>query len=646
MCGIIGAINVNGEGLAERLSLAHSMLSHRGPDGDGVKYFEYDGKNIFLGHSRLSIIDLSELGHQPMSSFDSRCWITFNGEIYNYKELKVELIALGYSFVSDTDTEVLIYSWAEWGEDCLRKFIGMFAFVLYDSVNHKVFCVRDAFGIKPFYYSESKNQFYFASEIPALHILVDQELTISQSTTFNYLLKSSSDAGEDTMIEEIKALKPGSLLTITLEGDLKIEFKRWWWPSLEEDKNITFKEATEKVRELFLNSVRLHMRSDVRIGATLSGGIDSSAVVCAMRYLEPDLPIHTFSYIASASDINEESWVDLVNNHINAIPHKLELNSEDLVNDIDDLVKTQGAPFSTTSIYAQYRIFKLAKDSDVKVTLEGQGADELLAGYFGYPEWAAMSYVDKGEFLKLYRFLKSWSRLHGQPIRPILLYIKESIITNVFKSKLILGLRRVYRFIRPKPSNVEPTSIQQTFPKWIIVKDSKVEDDLMKAPMSRLEEVTPGRRLVSELRRNLMGEFDVGINGLLRYSDRNAMRFSIESRVPFLTIEMAEFLLSLPESYLISKDGVTKHVFREAMRGIVPDKVLDRVDKIGFATPDLAWTSLLDYNKITKQLDNLDFIDQEKLMDEVRGILEGKQSFSWLAWRVINFSYWYKNFKN
>jgi asparagine synthase (glutamine-hydrolysing) len=643
MCGIIGAINANGEGLAERLSIAHSMLSHRGPDGKGVKSFEYNGKNIFLAHSRLSIIDLSELGHQPMSSFDSRYWITYNGEIYNYKELKVELIDLGYSFVSDSDTEVLIYSWAEWGEDCLKKFIGMFAFVLYDSVNHKVYCVRDAFGIKPFYYFKSKKQFYFASEIPALHILIDQELTISQFTALNYLLKSSSDAGEDTIIEEVKALKPGSLLTITLEGDIEIEYKRWWWPSLKENKNISFQEATEKIRELFLKSIKIHMRSDVRIGATLSGGIDSSAVVCAMRYLEPDLPIHTFSYIASDTDKNEESWVDLVNNHINAIPHKLELSSDDLVNDIEDLIKTQGAPFSTTSIYAQYRIFKLAKDNGVKVTLEGQGADELLAGYFGYPQWAAMSYVDKWEFLKLYRFLKSWSRLHGQPIRPILLYIKESIITNLFKSKFILGLRRVYRFIRPKSVNVESTSIQQSFPKWFIVKDSNDEDGFKKTLMSGSEEATPGRRLVGELRRNLMGEFDVGINGLLRYSDRNAMRFSIESRVPFLTIEMAEFLLSLPESFLLSEDGVTKHVFREAMRGIVPDKVLDRVDKIGFATPDLAWTSLLEYKTITKQLDKIDFIDQEKLIDEVRSILEGRQPFSWLAWRVINFSYWHKN---
>jgi asparagine synthase (glutamine-hydrolysing) len=642
MCGIIGAIEKNGEGLVEKLAIAQSQLSHRGPDGKGIRFFENKGKSIALAHSRLAIIDLSELGHQPMASSDSRYWITFNGEIYNYKELKLELIELGYSFVSDTDTEVLLYSWIEWGKDCLKKFTGMFAFVLYDTAEGQIYCVRDAFGIKPFYYYLSEEQFCFASEIPALHTLIGKHLTIDKTKALKYLLRGSSDAGEDTLTEEVKALNPGCLLTISLESDLAIVHERWWWPSIEENKNISFQEATQKVRELFLKSVRIHMRSDVPIGAALSGGIDSSAVVCAMRYLEPDLPIHTFSYIASDSLINEEAWVDIVNEYVNAIPHKLELSSKDLIQDIDGLIKTQGEPFGSTSIYAQYRIFKLAKESGVTVTLEGQGADEMLAGYFGYPEWAAMSYVDKGEYFKLFSFLRSWSKLHGRSMKPILLYLRGSILTNLYnRSVFMRSLKGLYRYIRPKSTSKVSAPTPLSFPKWLVVKDSTIEVVYKNAISYGVEEPASGRRLVQELRRSLVGENDDGINGLLRYSDRNAMRFSLESRVPFLTVELAEFLLSLPESYLLSKDGVTKNVFREAMRGIVPNIILDRTDKIGFATPN-NW--LEDINNAipywSDDIKNISFLDYEFFKKEVNDTISGVKPYTWLPWRFINFGIW------
>lgn len=631
MCGIIGGIEPTRLNLYERVVNTIDLLSHRGPDGKGIKLFKQKDKSIVLAHSRLSIIDLSDLGHQPMSSFDGRFWITFNGEIYNYKELKVELIALGYSFVSDTDTEVLIYSWVEWRKDCLSKFNGMFAFVLYDSLESKVYCVRDAFGIKPFYYYKSEKQFYFASEIPALHTLIDKALTIDKAMAVEYLVNGTCDVGQGTFTEEVNALKPGCSITIDLEGDLEVEYERWWWPSIEENKDISFEEAAKKLRELFLKSVRIHMRSDVQIGAALSGGIDSSAVVCAMRYLEPGLPIHTFSYIASDSALNEESWVDIVNEYVNAIPHKLELNSQDLVNDIEDLIKTQGEPFGGTSIYAQYKIFKLAKESGVTVTLEGQGADELLAGYFGYPGRAAMSYVDKGEFLKLYRFLRSWSRLHGQPIKPVLLYIlgcvKKDFVKNKYLKKLISRAASMAGFSTPE---------------WLIVDKDLLKDKF--GPDKTDIERTPlkGRRLMSELRDSLVGDYQPGINTLLRYSDRNAMRWSIESRVPFLTIELADFLFSLPESYLLSKDGVTKNIFREAMRGIVPDKILDRTDKIGFETPRSNW--LKDVNNQApywrKAIKNISFLEYDFVKKEVNDTASGVKPFSWLSWRFINYGIW------
>lgn len=653
MCGIVGAIDSNPNGLIEKVTRANNNLSHRGPDGNGIKSFDHESKSIVFAHSRLSIIDLSNLGYQPMCSEDGRYWITYNGEVYNYKEIRSELIDLGYSFKSDTDTEVLLNSWIEWGSICLTKFTGMFAFVIYDLDKKRVYCVRDAFGIKPFYYFASKERFYFSSEIPSLFLLIDEKKKLNPASVVNYLLRSSYDVAEYTLTREIIALKPGCFLTINLDNLLELKEERWWKPSIEENRRISFNDSVVKLRELFLKSVKLHMRSDVPIGAALSGGIDSSAIVCAMRYLEPNIPIHTFSYIASNSSVDEEKWIDIVNNHVGAIPHKIQLSYKNLADEIDDLIKAQGEPFGSTSIYAQYRVFKSAKENGITVILEGQGADEMLAGYFGYPEHVSMSYFDKGAFLRLFKFLHSWSKLHNQPSKPIVKYIFSYSISILLKG-VSKNIKRFYRLIssfhKVEPGKNSLTNgirglinkfYKTATPVWLVAD----ADQLMKEANDQInqeDEEIPirGRRLVYELRRSLVGHHRAGINSLLRHGDRNAMKWSVEGRVPFLTIEMAEFLLSLPEDYLLSKDGLTKNVFRQAMRGIVPDEILDRTDKIGFATPEQEWTRNMNVDEIERVISDVDFLNEIELQNEVKETLNGSRPFSWFAWRVINFSRW------
>jgi asparagine synthase (glutamine-hydrolysing) len=650
MCGVVGAIGSKESNLVERVNKANSLLSHRGPDGHGINEFECMKRQVVLAHSRLSIIDLTDLGHQPMSSADGKYWITYNGEFYNYKEIRIELESLGYKFRSDSDTEVLLNSWIEWRLDCLRKITGMFAFAIYDVEAGSITCARDAFGIKPFYYYYDKDQFYFSSETPSLLQLLEKKESLNAGSIINYLLRSSYDFGRYTLTRGVHSLRPGSYITVTINEQLHFSEDLWWKPSIVENVDISFEEAAQRVRELFLESVRVHLRSDVPIGAALSGGIDSSAIVCAIRHLEPDLPIHTFSYIASNTSVNEEKWVDLVNSHIKAIPHKVKLDYQDLVEELDDVIQAQGEPFGSTSIYAQYRIFKHAKEQGISVILEGQGADELLAGYFGYPHHRALSLFDKKEFKKLYNFINGWAVLHSQPKNGILKYLFLHLLTITYQA-FYLGVKKITKLFADRNSRSQNgswigrliTSIFNFFlaptpPEWLIDVDGSLMAEADKQlNADGITEVDFGRRLMHELRKAVQGS---GLSSLLRHGDRNAMKWSVENRVPFLTLDIAEFIFTLPEEYLVSQGGQTKRIFREAMRGIVPDAVLDRQDKIGFATPEQEWITKMGSLDLFKAYDQIKFIDQRAIRNERDDMLNGTKPFNWFTWRVLNLSRW------
>jgi asparagine synthase (glutamine-hydrolysing) len=622
MCGILGLWSPDAGQHRNVVEKALRELDHRGPNDRGIEWFDTEGGSLALAHTRLSVIDLSEGGHQPMHSPCGRWSMIYNGEIYNYRELRAELEAQGEAFATASDTEVLLRAWMRWGEAGLPRLIGMFAFAVLDRERQTLSLVRDAFGIKPLFYREDEKGFAFASESKAITALDLERPRLNLQRAYHYLALGGYDDAEETFIAGMKHLLPAHWMEVDLRSGRAGAPRRWWWPSIEE-KPIAFEDAVAELKERFLDSVRLHLRSDVKLGAALSGGIDSSAVVCAMRRLEPDMPIHSFSFVARGSAVDEEEWADLVNETVGAEVNKIEVDPEELADDLDDMIRIQDEPFSGTSIYAQYRVFRLVREKGVTVTLDGQGADELLAGYHGYPGARLNSLYEKRDFAGFARLLRNWSKAPGRSRGRGLAEFLGQRVPKRWRS-LALGMAG-----------------RSVSPPWL-------DTDQLRAAGVRIEnrglprsEEGHRRRLAEALRTALVGG---GMQPLLRHGDRNAMRWSVESRVPFLTVPLAEFLLSLPENYLLSDEGETKHVFRAAMRGIVPDAILDRKDKIGFATPEHAWFARLapTIRQWLADAPRLPFVKQDVLQKRFEEVLAGERPMDGTLWRFINFYRWFQ----
>ena len=631
MCGIAGIILNQPNVTGALLEMFRHKLEHRGPDDYGWLVYTPDATHVGRGtipeqafhlgflHRRLSILDLSTAGWQPMTSNDGRHHIIFNGEIYNYLELRAELQQLGLSFKTSSDTEVLLQAFRHWGADMLCKLTGMFAFAILDTQARKVFMARDFFGIKPLYYTRWSGGIAFASEIKALLELPGIDRSLNPQRLYDYLRFGITGHDSDTMLNAVKMLPAAHSLEIALDHPNIIEPKRYWSLNPEPNHDISFQDAAEKMRAMFLENVKLHLRSDVPVGAALSGGIDSSAIVAAMRHLEPDLELHTFSFIADDPQINEENYVDLAAKSSGAIIHKVRLKSSDLKHDLHRLIATQDEPFGSTSIYAQYRVFQLAKENNIKVMLDGQGADEILAGYRPYISARVASLICKGHFMEASQLLSRSQKLPG---------------ANGFD----LLLRTIERLLPQELHGIARRVIGQEFaPKWLNARWFKDREVDFQMPRQKSDKNV----LIAELK-DAIGR--ITLPALLRYEDHNSMAHSIESRVPFLTHQFAEFALSLPEHFLIDSQGTSKAIFRQAMRGLVSDQILDRKDKLGFVTPEKSWLSDLQENLINtlKQTNLLEFepLVGKQILLETESILNGKQHFDWRVWRWMNLITW------
>lgn len=622
MCGIVGVIQLGQMPCDTKVSSALTMLHHRGPDHSAQLLHQEHGVCTCLGFTRLSIIDLAERANQPMVSPDGNLALVFNGEIYNYRELRQDLTKAGWVFHSQSDTEVLLAAWSVWREMCLSRLIGMFAFAVHDRKERTITCVRDAFGIKPFFYSLSKEGFYFASELPALLQLKPGRPAANLQRSYDYLVHGDYDSSGSTFVDGVMQLQPGCVLRVSAEPEINGACRKWWEPRVEPVSSLSFSEAADAVRNAFMDNIRLHLRSDVPLGAALSGGIDSSAVVCAMRKVEPEFPIQTFSFVARGYAISEESWVDMVNGHVSAHAHKVVASEEDLLRDLDNMIRAQGEPFGSTSVYAQYRVFQLAKVAGVTVTLDGQGADELLAGYSGYPGYRLLSLLSEQQYAEAFQFARRWKRWPGRSYKLAILELGRAL----FSDGMYAGMRKA--------------AGRDFIPSWLkaeLFTESGVkfnERRKIRAPEHR------GRRVVEELAYSLQNR---GLPALLRHEDRNAMHFSVESRVPFLTTAFCELLFSLPECYLISNEGETKSVFRAAMRGIVPDEILDRRDKIGFATPEHQWFKRAApvLRQWLSEADTVPFLNVKLLLQRFDATMSGRLPFSWQIWRWVNYVRWY-----
>ena len=623
MCGIIGGFISNyDQSYQNKIHKALNDLHSRGPDFSDFKLHDFLNGKLLLGHTRLSILDLSSNSNQPIYSSNGRYGLIFNGEIVNYLELKSKLQKKGVCFTTTSDTEVLLKAWALWKEKTIELLEGMFAFAIFDFKEKKLTLVRDAFGIKPLYYENDKNNFIFSSEIRAICSINPNKNQLNWQRSYEYLVFGEYDFGNQTFYKNIKSLEPGHYIEIDFINFQSLNIKRWWWPKIKEQK-ISFLDAKNILRENFLNNISKHLRSDVKIGAALSGGIDSSSIVCAIKYLEPDAEINTFSYVPNKTNLSEEYWIDIVNSHTKSISNKFNFSNEELINDFDNLILAQGEPFGGTSIYASYRLYKLAKEKGVTVTLDGQGADEILGGYNGFPGHRLHSLIENREISTVLPFLNSWSKWPNRS--------KYNAIKRLVGS---FSSGRLNHYLR------ELNGVSSS-PNWI--KSEFLEENGVRLSFPDIDSSLngKGRRMVEYMANSVCHR---GLNSLLRHGDRNSMKFSVESRVPFLTTNFVNFSFSLPENFLVSDQGETKYLFREAMRGIVPSEVLNRKDKIGYATPekDICFGMKNEIQEWLNMNLNIPFLNQEIIKQEFKNVLTEKKAFTLQVWRWINFYRWYQ----
>lgn len=649
MCGIFGLWNTQERPVdINALLRSVSSIRHRGPDDEGYLLANLSQRRViscagaesdnpsnlpgidsqlgqpfdlFFGYRRLSILDLSPLGHQPMPSPDRQRWIVFNGEIYNYVELRQELRNLGHEFISTSDTEVLLAGYSQWGAAVLRKLVGMFAFAILDMKKRALFLARDFFGIKPLYYAFNGSRFAFASETKALISLGDVFPKINPSALYTYLRYGITDNGASTLWNEIRHLPAAHYLEIKLDDPSPtICPQRYWDIDMQTRRALSPSDAAEQLRALFLENVRLHLRSDVPVGAALSGGIDSSSIVMAMRRHQPNQEIHTFSYVADDKTLNEDQWMELVNRDAGTIQHRTRITPADLVADLDDFIYSLDEPFSSTSMYAQYSVFRLTKQAGIKVMLDGQGADESLGGYNYFFSARLVSMLRNRRWLEAIAFLRNnWSRPYFGG--PKLFYRAGAwLVPEKFHgvARSLIGEDFMPEWLDAnwfEKQGVQPTQVYL----W----------DQSKDPFKKL------------LYQSVM---ETSLPMLLRYEDRNSMAHSVESRVPFLTPDLINFIFSLPEEHIVDIQGNTKSVFRRAMQGLVPEPILQRRDKIGFSTPEKDWLTELSpwvdqvLNRNTSQ--SIPALKMDKAREEWRNVSAGRRPFNFRVWRWINLIYW------
>ncbi|MCO6040542.1 asparagine synthase (glutamine-hydrolyzing) [Thermococcus alcaliphilus] len=601
----------------------NESIRHRGPDGEGV----YVDENVSLGHVRLAIIDLSPRGHQPMfyskelgasserhnpeNMENSPVVIVYNGEIYNFKELREELEKRGYGFSTNTDTEVILASYLEWGFDCIKKFKGMWAFAIYDKHKNILFLSRDRFGIKPLYYYYDGKNLTFSSEIKAM-LKHNIQKKPNDAIIFDFLYYNLLDHTEETFFEGIKRVMPGHSVIFDLKTR-KLKVSKYY-DLREVLKKGSEKPDSEKFRELFFSAVKRRLIADVPVGSCLSGGLDSSSIVCTMRAVNPRAEIRTFSLIFPGKDIDESEYQKAVVEKCKVEWNTTTFSSEDVIRDIEDLINTQEEPFSTLSIYGQYMVMKLARERGMKVLLDGQGSDEILAGYHYFFGYYFAELFRRMKWIRLIKEILAYKRLHGSiaPVKNMILYLLPTWITK--------------KMWRKKYSHLNPEFIDR-------FKDRTTKEATWKI-----------RSLNEAL---LLAETYYSLLHLLRFEDKNSMRWSIESRVPFCDHELVEYTLSLPPEAKLSM-GITKRILREALEDVLPDKIRNRLSKIGFATPDTDLLRTESGRKFVEGIINSEsfksrrYWDADKVKKMFYEHVSGKKNHSLELWKAVILELWLK----
>jgi asparagine synthase (glutamine-hydrolysing) len=571
MCGIAGIVSLDGFDPKCLISMTQ-MIEYRGPDAYGFA-FGPRGSNatldvqhcdprepkmksarVGLGNRRLSILDLSASGHQPMRTEDGALCITFNGEIYNYLEIRELLLSLGHRFFSNTDTEVILRSYAEWGEDCVQRFNGMWSFALWDSRKRTLFCSRDRFGVKPFYFSVSDRNFYFGSEIKQILSGSGIKREANERAVADFLEFGLQDHLEQTAFENVFQLMGGHSFTVELKEPLRPRITRYWDLKAEPELDMKPAEAEEEFHSYFERAVRLRLRSDVPVGISLSGGLDSSSVLCEARRIAPELSFKCFSACFEKSNIDERSYIAAVTAATNSSPFWTFPDGHAFWDGVRTIAYHQDEPIGGPSVFAQWNVMQEARRNNVHVLLGGQGGDESLCGY------------------RKYYFFYVWHLLRrGDPA-----VLREAAALATTFGPLGPSLSKANRYL-PSVARIRTSAAGR-------IGSAK----LVKAARECETRLGAGSSLAQRQKTDLLKS---SIPKLLRHEDRNSMAHSVETRLPFLDYQLVEFAIRCPSSLKL-RNGWTKWILREALDGTLPDMVRLRKSKLGFDVPEGDWLRL------------------------------------------------------
>ena len=625
MCGIAGIYNLNRREIDKNLVKEMTgLMSHRGPDDEGF-YFE---KHIGLGHRRLSVVDLSKAGHQPMSNEDDSVWISHNGEIYNYLEIREELENRGHVFKSKTDTEVILHSYEEWGSACLNKLNGMWAFAIWDRKKQELFCSRDRFGIKPFHYFFDGEIFAFASEIKALMSIPNFRREPNERLIYDYLSFGILSRSEETFFRNIKSIKPGYYLVFK-DNNLKTEryYKIFLNTKLGVFKEGDCKKFSQEFLWLLKDSIKMRIRSDVNVGFCLSGGLDSSSIVCLANEMfdknTDGICQKTFSACFCRQGFDERKYIQKIIDSVNVQCNYVFPSCEKLWREIEDLIWYQEEPFISTSVYAQWNLMKIVKQENVKVLLDGQGGDELLAGYNRYFGIYFNQLVLSGKLLELRREFTAMKRISEKPTKFFILYLLKGLGAILPRSLAIFAAKKL--------------AARSNFMSAYLTKTCGKRNGVISNPKSK-----------TNLQKRLWQDENSELQPLLRYEDRSSMAFSIETRLPFLDHRLVEYAFSLPACYKIH-NGWTKYLLRMNLENPLPEEVRWRRDKVGFLTPEAAWLERSrDKIKeifISKSFRSEKYANRKLILNEIDGILLRKKDAEISKlWRFINLELWLRRF--
>lgn len=553
MCGIVALWRRSGVSEQEVEGLAAEM-AHRGPDSWGCSVFRssvgLDRTDVGFGHRRLAIIDLSQGGHQPMRFGDLT--IVFNGEIYNYIELRDELRALGRTFRTASDTEVLVQAWAEWGPACLPRLNGIFTFVVWDERSRRLSAARDHLGVKPLHWVQEGDLLAFASEAPVLARFTPGSRNLNLKVAREFIVAGRSETGDESHFPGVRRIPAGAWLEADEDG---VVVRRFWEPPKKPlaPGDLSFEEAALRFHELFVDSIRLQMRADVTVACCLSGGLDSSTVVSVASRRSP-YPMSVFTARFEDASMDEWSWARVVHDASPVEPVEVLVGPTDFLASLPAVVRAQGEPFSTPSIYSQWAVMKAIAGRGIRVVLDGQGGDELLCGYAKFFYYGLLEEIRAGHWVSAARWGLSGLSGGGRLFNWLgaRRYLPGGFGTRALGARLLQpGL----------PPAEEPAEARR-----------------------------PAGGVAEQQRLDIVR---YSLPSLLRFEDRNSMAHSVESRVPFLDPRLVEFCLGLPTAFKI-QGGLSKRILRKAMVDEVPRRILERRSKLGFGGSYSSWVRALE----------------------------------------------------